>query len=180
MALRRAFPTRELAFFHSSLRKGRKNLSSLAQMISEQVVLSLFRSCLLAYLIGAALALTFTRRQRLANTFGFLSSCLGGLAGMAASCLCLQHGSSPAFDLLPFDNAAVSVCCEAGPVGSVLRLAHFAVGCGHFHLLHRLRGTLLRRSRMLAPWPPSLTCCCWPTHWCFAPATRSFFWWCGK
>ena len=40
-------------------------------MVSEQVVVLLFRSCLLTYLIGAALALTFTRQQRLANTLGF-------------------------------------------------------------------------------------------------------------
>ncbi len=87
-------------------------------MISEQVVLSLFRSCLLAYLMGAALALTFTRRQRLANTFGFLGSCLGGLAGMAASWLCLQDGSSPAFDLLPVTTRLFPFAVKLDPLGA--------------------------------------------------------------
>ena len=87
-------------------------------MVSEQVVLLLFRSCLLAYLIGAALALAFTRQQRLANTFGFLGSCLGGLAGMAASWLCLQDGASPAFDLLPLTTPLFPFAVKLDPLGA--------------------------------------------------------------
>src|SRR4030095_2729323 len=87
-------------------------------MVSEQVVLSLFRSCLLSYLMRAALALTFTRRQRLANTFGFLGSCLGGLAGMAVSWSCLQDGFSPAFDLLPVTTRLFPFAVKLDPLGA--------------------------------------------------------------
>jgi hydrogenase-4 component B len=87
-------------------------------MVSEQVVLLLFRSCLLAYLIGAALALTFTRQQRLANTLGFLGSCLGGLAGMAASWLCLQDGASLAFDLLPLTTPLFPFAVKLDPLSA--------------------------------------------------------------
>jgi hydrogenase-4 component B len=69
-------------------------------MVSEQIILSLFRFCLLAYLTAAAVALVLMRRQRLAVGVGFSGSCLGGLAGMAASYLCLHDGVSPAFALL--------------------------------------------------------------------------------
>ena len=87
-------------------------------MVSEQFVLLLFRSCLSGYLIGAALALAFTRRQRLANVLGFSSSCLGGLAGMAASYLCLQHGTSPAFDLLPVTMPLFPFAVKLDPLGA--------------------------------------------------------------
>jgi hydrogenase-4 component B len=87
-------------------------------MVSEQFVLLLFRSCLSGYLIGAALALAFTRRQRLANVLGFSSSCLGGLAGMAASYLCLQHGTSPAFDLLPLTTPLFPFAVKLDPLGA--------------------------------------------------------------
>ena len=87
-------------------------------MVSEQIVLLLFRSCLFAYLIGAALALAFTRRQRLANTLGFSGSCLGGLAGMAASYLCLHHGASPAFDLLPLTTPLFPFAVKLDPLAA--------------------------------------------------------------
>ena len=120
-------------------------------MVSEQFVLLLFRSCLSGYLIGAALALAFTRRQRLANVLGFSSSCLGGLAGMAASYLCLQHGTSPAFDLLPLTTPLFPFAVKLDPLGCVLRTPHFAVGRGHLYLLHRLLGALLRHQECGRP-----------------------------
>ncbi len=87
-------------------------------MASDQSIFLLFRSCLLAYLVGAALALAFTRQQRLANALGFSSSCLGGLAGMTASYLCLQHAASPGFDLLPFATPLFPFAVKLDPLAA--------------------------------------------------------------
>jgi len=87
-------------------------------MISEQLVLLLFRCCLLAYLIGALLALAAARRNKLAVTLGFSSSCLGGLAGMAAAYLCLQQGFSPAVYLLPVMTPLFPFAVRLDPLAS--------------------------------------------------------------
>jgi len=95
-------------------------------MVFEPIVLSLFPACLIAYVVGATLALAFMRRHRLANTLGFLSSCLGGLAGVVVSWLCLQHRASPAFDLLPLATSLFPFAVKLEPR---LVVAVGACGC---------------------------------------------------
>src|SRR5215831_11819271 len=92
--------------------------------------LFLVRSCLLAYLTGATLALAFSWRQKLAVGLGFLSSCLGGLAGIAASYLYLQRGSSPAFGLLRVTTPLFPLVVKLDPLSAffVLVVSLAAVG----------------------------------------------------
>lgn len=87
-------------------------------MDSELIVLLLFRSCLVAYLIGVLLALAFMDRQRLANALGFSSSCLGGLAGIAASWFCLHQGAAPAFNLVSLTTPLFSFAVKLDPLSS--------------------------------------------------------------
>ncbi|MEW5977094.1 MAG: hydrogenase 4 subunit B [Acidobacteriota bacterium] len=111
-------------------------------MVSEPVVVLLFRCCVLAYLLGAALGLVWMRRQKVAVVLGFLSSCLGGLAGLATSGLCLHQKISPTLDLLPLTTSLFPLRVYLDPLSAffvlVISLAALAVSlysigyCAHY------------------------------------------------
>jgi hydrogenase-4 component B len=97
-------------------------------MEPEHLAVHLFRICLAAYAVGAAVSFALTRFPKPASLAGFSGACAGGLAGCLASLAGLSQGTPPAFTLLPTAMPLVRFLVQLDPLAAFFTLVISLLG----------------------------------------------------
>jgi hydrogenase-4 component B len=88
----------------------------------EHLAVQLFRICLSAYVVGAAVSFALMRFPKVASLAGFSLACAGGMTGCLASLIGLSQRTSPALALLPASMPLVRFSVQLDPLAAFFTL----------------------------------------------------------